>query len=279
MGFLTPFIVLIERRLLRPVWLMLMATVVLVTGLGAHAGKPSLPRKIARDLEIAVNSPLQPGERWVQVKNGRRFVEAIVVSKDSDKTMANLRAHVQRLGGTVNGSFSSVQALLVSVPSKALAEIDERSDVVSITPNRTTRHSYSMLESATGAATAAVRAYASATATASTGLDGKGIGIAILDSGVMPGHQHFSTGPLGNRVVRSVNMVGQGSNLSYAATLAPGSQERELYENSVNYNTSFNDAYGHGTHVAAIAAGKGSYRALDTTGIAPGASIVFVILV
>ena len=57
MAWITPFIVLIERRLLRPVWLMLLATVVLVTGIGAHASKPGKARKLARDLEVAINSP------------------------------------------------------------------------------------------------------------------------------------------------------------------------------------------------------------------------------
>ena len=60
MGLISSFIVLIERRLLRPVWLALLATVVLVTGMGAHAGKPGKVRKMARDMEVAVNSPMQP---------------------------------------------------------------------------------------------------------------------------------------------------------------------------------------------------------------------------
>ena len=82
MGLLVPFIVLIERRLLRPVWLVLLSTVVLVTGLGAHAGKPGQPRKIARVMDVAINSPLQPGDRWVRVQGGRRMVDAIVVSSE-----------------------------------------------------------------------------------------------------------------------------------------------------------------------------------------------------
>ena len=47
MGFLMPFIVLIERRLLRPVMLALLSTLVLVAGLGAQAGASGKPRKMA----------------------------------------------------------------------------------------------------------------------------------------------------------------------------------------------------------------------------------------
>ena len=276
MGLLTPFIVLIERRLLRPVWLALLATMVLVTGLGAHAGKPGLARKMARDLEVAVNAPIEPNERWSRRTNGRRMVDAIVVSNSPDRSMAALRAHVLRLGGTVSGGFTSVQALSVTVPTSALAELDDRDDVVSISPNRTTRHTFSGLELTAGVATPAVR---TATGTTTyTGLDGKGIGIAVLDSGVMAGHRHMDGPLLGfSRVVAQVNMVGQGANLGYASSLAPGSLERNLYETQVKTNIlAVADAYGHGTHVAAIAAGKGTYRTLDTTGIAPGASIIDV---
>ena len=275
MAWITPFIVLIERRLLRPVWLMLLATVVLVTGIGAHASKPGKARKLARDLEVAINSPVQPGERWVRQRGGRRMVDAIIVSSAADRTMADLRAHVERLGGTVNAAFSSVQGLSVTVPTRAVAELDARDDVVSISPNRTTRHTFSTLETTTGATSSQVRPYSSAVNY--TGLDGKGIGIAVLDSGVMAGHKHLANGLVGSRVVRQVNMVGQGASLSWAMSLPPGSAERNLYETSVNNNlAAVPDGYGHGTHVAAIAAGKGSYRALDTSGIAPGASIIDV---
>jgi subtilisin family serine protease len=276
MGLIAPFIVLIERKLLRPVWLVLLAAVVLVTGIGAHAGKPGKARKTSRDMEVAVNSPLVPGERWVRNKGGRRMVDAIIVSNSSDRAMAALRAHVERLGGTVNAGFSVVQGLSVTVPTQALAELDDRDDVVSISPNRTTRHTFSALETTTGATSANVRSYSSATNY--NGLDGQGIGIAVLDSGVMAGHKHMDGGLLvANRVVRQVNMVGQGANLSRATNMAPGTLERDLYETSVNNNlASVPDGYGHGTHVAGIAAGKGGYRALDTTGIAPGASIIDV---
>ena len=274
MGFLMPFIVLIERRLLRPVMLALLSSLLLIVGLGAQAGASGKPRKVALDLEEAVASPLEPGHRWVKHQGGQRLVEALIVSDAADPEMKNLRDHVQRLGGTVGASFTSVQALMVTVPTKALKELDERSDVVSISPNRTARHSVSNREATTGAATAAVR-----TATGSTtytGLDGSGIGIAVLDSGVMASHLHLANAAGISRVLRQVSLVGQGANPGSA--MAPGSAARISYENTLNTNAAvMPDPYGHGSHVAAIAAGRGTDRTTyDTTGVAPGASIIDV---
>ena len=114
----------------------------------------------------------------------------------ADRSMQSLRDHVQRLGGIVQASFSLVRALSVTVPTRALAELDARDDVVSISPNRTTRQTTSLLESATGAVSA--RVPVATGTTIYTGLDGSGIGIAVLDSGVMAGNKHMANG-LGTR--------------------------------------------------------------------------------
>ena len=61
MGFLTSFIVLIERRLWRPMLLLLMSSLALVSTLGVQAGSQGQPRKVAKDLEIAIAAPTAPG--------------------------------------------------------------------------------------------------------------------------------------------------------------------------------------------------------------------------
>ena len=84
------------------------------------------------------------------------------------------------------------------------------------------------------------------TQTSSTGvrttLDGTGIGIAILDSGIYAGHKSLAP-----RVIYSQDFTG---------------------ENRVD------DPYGHGTHVAASAAGNGSLFNGNYTGIASNANII-----
>jgi serine protease AprX len=71
------------------------------------------------------------------------------------------------------------------------------------------------------------------------GFDGTGVGVAIIDSGVVPSHADLSA----DRVVHFMDFVAFG---------------REPY-----------DGYGHGTHVAGIIAADGA-----TLGIAPGADLV-----
>ena len=80
------------------------------------------------------------------------------------------------------------------------------------------------------------------------GVNGQGIGVAVIDSGVNP---HPA---LKNRIVANVSLV--------------------------TGDSSYLDAFGHGTHVAGIIAGSGSAAAgvtpLYTGGIAPGANIINV---
>jgi serine protease AprX len=81
------------------------------------------------------------------------------------------------------------------------------------------------------------------------GLDGTGIGIAMVDSGVTAWHDDL-TGPghAGQRVVRFVDFL----------------QHRQAPY----------DDYGHGTHVAGILAGNGLDSGGARAGVAPGANLV-----
>src|SRR5207244_6086362 len=79
-------------------------------------------------------------------------------------------------------------------------------------------------------------------------LDGRGIGIAILDSGIDKDHKSFlGTNDNNNRVVFSKDFTG---------------------ENRID------DPFGHGTHVAATAAGNGRVANAKYLGIAPNANII-----
>jgi len=76
------------------------------------------------------------------------------------------------------------------------------------------------------------------------GLDGSGVGIAVIDSGVAPWHDDLGTG----RVARFVDFVG--------------------------FQPAPYDDYGHGTHVAGILAGSGYDSGGRRRGIAPGATLL-----
>src|SRR5919202_553300 len=76
------------------------------------------------------------------------------------------------------------------------------------------------------------------------GLDGSGVGICIVDTGVDPNHEQIAP--------RSVS-----------------------FHDFVNGRTTAYDDHGHGTHVAGIAAGDGvgGADAATFTGVAPGATL------
>ena len=78
-------------------------------------------------------------------------------------------------------------------------------------------------------------------------LDGTGIGVAILDSGMDTGHKAFLGKDDHSRIVVSRDYTG---------------------ENRID------DPYGHGTHVASIAVGNGRIADGAYTGIASNANII-----
>ncbi len=82
--------------------------------------------------------------------------------------------------------YVSVAALSVMLPTSQVAAIAARADVLGVSPNRLTARTASTLEYATGTLTSNVRTYSSATTY--SGLDGTGVGIAVLDSGVLEHH-------------------------------------------------------------------------------------------
>src|SRR6185369_8142662 len=80
-----------------------------------------------------------------------------------------------------------------------------------------------------------------------SGLDGTGIGIAVLDSGIDLNHTSFLDRGKNQRVIFNRDFTGEGRT---------------------------DDPYGHGTHVASIAAGNGRISNAQYTGIAPNANLI-----
>jgi serine protease AprX len=93
-----------------------------------------------------------------------------------------------------------------------------------------------------------MRATTGAQAAQAAGLTGKGIGVAIIDSGVSPSPD-FDTTP-GSGITRLIRPVVFGS------------------------EQSLNDTLGHGTHVAGIIGGNGAKSGGVYSGIAPGATLI-----
>src|SRR5205085_1300241 len=83
--------------------------------------------------------------------------------------------------------------------------------------------------------------------TNTTGLDGTGIGIAVLDSGIDTVHTAFLDRSNNGRVIVSRDFTGEGR---------------------------IDDPYGHGSHVASIVAGNGRISNAQYVGIAPNANLI-----
>src|SRR6202021_712646 len=147
-------------------------------------------------------------------RNPDTMVNVIVQFKVTPTT-----AHYQRMatrGAAVRTRLHSIRAAAFRLPISALAQLEKDPDVLYVTPDRPVT-----MESNYESVTAAVEADI---ATQQYGLDGSGIGIAVIDSGVAD-HVDFHSGTA-SRVVHS--------------------------ESFVAGNPSTVDTYGHGTHVSGI---------------------------
>ena len=153
-------------------------------------------------------------------------------------------AKVRGRGGELKHELSASKASAYSLPAEALESLADDPDVTYISPDRPVR----------GASFEYAAPSVSADLAWKAGWDGRGIGVAIIDSGVdstLP-DLWIAGSPGKSRVVYSEDFTGSG-------------------------NTK--DAHGHGTHVAGLVAGNGaaSTGSLFTTtfkGSAPQANLI-----
>src|SRR5688500_10098972 len=137
--------------------------------------------------------------------------------------------------------LNSLRTRIITVPAQAAVALASRSDVAYVSLNRDARP-MGHVSSTTGADQ--VRATPNNT---SSSLDGTGIGIAVLDSGIDTAHRSFLDRSNVLRVVHSEDFTGEGRT---------------------------DDPYGHGTHVASLAAGNGRISNSQYVGIAPNANLI-----
>ena len=205
--------------------------------LGLKGSKAKARGKIAPDLMQELRQPGGKKERWSGEKRGRRMVQVIITSDADDPAMTDLRAEITEQGGLVQLVHPAVKALTVVLPVNAVRKVARHDDVVAIAPNRATKSTASTLEVITGGTAPAVRTYT--TATTYSGFDGTGVGIAIVDSGVMKAHRNFRNAANAPRVARSVSMLKSDivnwtdAANSIATSPMPGSAELNTYESQI----------------------------------------------
>jgi serine protease AprX len=218
-----------RSRCQRAAWgkrFLVLCTLILSASL-AFAGS----RKMSKDLEG---------------KNASGQVEVIVQFKQAPT--ARHHQKVFNRGGKLRQELGLVRSGAYSLPASALADLAADPDVAYIAPDRP-------LYSTNNGSPTAVLDYHTDTVNApvawAQGLNGTGIGVAVIDSGIIDIPDFHAQN---NLVVFSQNFVGGTSG-------------------------SANDQYGHGSHVAGIIAGTGNKSTGSNyfytfKGIAPNVSLI-----
>jgi len=164
-----------------------------------------------------------------------------VVVKSVKAWTSTLDTAVKNNNGTVTKSFANFPLRTVSLPASAVAALAARADVDYVALDREVKL-LGHVSLTTGADAARVMA------NSNPAYDGTGIGIAVLDSGIDPNHT--------------------------ALTQESGGATRIAYSKDFTGENRTDDPYGHGTHVASIAAGNGQVSNGAYRGIAPNAKLV-----
>lgn len=147
---------------------------------------------------------------------------------------SNIEALIVSLGGTPGRRLPGMRGQVALIPDRALDALADDPRVSALMLDRPVHGTLERTAAATGAAWAR----------ASLGLDGSGVGVAIVDSGVTAWHDDL------------------------------GAQRVVHFADFVDFRPAAYDDYGHGTHVAGIIAGDGYDSNGTRRGMAPGARLV-----
>jgi serine protease AprX len=173
--------------------------------------------------------------------SGKKRVNVILQAKDADN--AAFRAMLASGDARIGSRIGTSDTLVANMSLSGIQSLSQSGMINYVSPDRLTQRT-GHIENTTGVTQ--VRNQAANGLRPAYTLDGDGVGIAVLDSGLYTGHNGFKTAYGTSRVVANVNFTDTAS---------------------------ANDVFGHGTHVAGLAAGS-----LNSTyeGMAPDAKIIGV---
>src|SRR5687767_2913393 len=223
----------------------------------SHARIWALVLILLAPFDLALSAPRRSEVKTTRNKISPDLAQKIARSQSSHraKVIVQFNQHPTReldlmlthLGGRVTRKLNNFKIHVLDLPLGAVEALAARTDVRFISPDRPAR-AYGHVEATTG--TGIVRTQ---TTTTSDGLntttvsDGNGISIAIVDSGIDTHHTAFKNEFGVSRVTASEDFTGESRT---------------------------DDPYGHGTHVASIAAGNDQIASGAYTGIAPAANLI-----
>ncbi|MFN2500537.1 MAG: S8 family serine peptidase [Pyrinomonadaceae bacterium] len=230
----------VNRGILITVMLLSLLCGGIIPGTAATAGQGPIPNGSDRGSKIS-------NELKTVLANRRSDEQLVrVIISLSENPRAQLTALLNRNGVYVRAHYRNLGNMVVDLPGSAIAELQTYSEVTFISGDTSTR-AFGHVTATTGADAVRVSTTSGLLGTVTTSLDGTGIGIAIVDSGIDVRHTSFLDKSNGVRVAVSRDFTGEGRT---------------------------DDPFGHGTHVAATAAGNGRIANGTYMGIAPNAKLL-----
>jgi serine protease AprX len=155
----------------------------------------------------------------------------------------SVQGRLATLTGRAGRDLDAASGVVVDVTPEQLAVLNTQPDLV-VTPNVAVSVADATLGGADRAPASVFPQTTGASQLWSSGIDGSGVTVAVLDTGITP------LPDFGSRLVGGVDLSGEGN--------------------------AFKDSYGHGTFVAGLVAGNGASSNGAYKGEAPGANLVSV---
>jgi len=177
-------------------------------------------------------------------------------------SVAQQRSLVRNLGLNVAAEFPSVDALFASGPKRALTQLFDEQSVSYIEANRKLRFFQETSRIATRSLVGAGGANGTYLDPAGNPIDGSGVGVAIVDSGILGSHPDFA-----GSIAKNYKIVCSTPGLINSQTETCLGPTLFLEANDTDTTS------GHGTHVAGIASGDGSASSGSYAGVAPGSTL------
>ena len=204
-----------------------------------------------------------PTERW------------IIAFDPAAGLPGDLGTVLQRAGAIDGVALTTIDTVAVTLPVGAIEQLRSRSDVVASRPEQRLEFDLAKSVPFIGADQARLGSAETVTGDGPDGpwqverpaVDGSGQVIAVVDTGVWAQHPDLS-----GRVVAQRDFE-----LGYAGELLLTPEQLDSFAAATGPVAGTTDDVGHGTHVAAIAAGTGAGttgRTNNNRGVAPGAKVV-----
>jgi serine protease AprX len=168
---------------------------------------------------------------------------------EAAKRIEKAAKSVKKQGGVVKDALAIVGAVSARLKGVGVLKLTRDGDVDYVVKDSKLRAQFDPTLDSAKAASPGILEVGAPQAWSQLGVTGRGVGVAVVDSGVYP-HPD-----LAGRIVAAIDFT------SVAPTVS---------------NIPLNDLGGHGTHVAGLIAGNGTRSAGLYTGVAPNANIIDV---